>query len=86
LEVAVVCLFLRLKLGDRILTFGVLRSAGGDVARYVIPAGNQVCVSPSVNGRNPAEWDDADKFVVGASALSSVCSAAMCLALLTKDD
>ena len=28
--------------------------AGGK--EYVIPAGNQVAVSPSVNGRNPDEW------------------------------
>eukprot|EP00040_Diaphanoeca_grandis_P037107 m.240155 g.240155 ORF g.240155 m.240155 type:complete len:504 (-) comp33760_c4_seq1:310-1821(-) len=29
---------------------------------YTIPAGNQVCVSPSVNGRNFKEWDEPDKF------------------------
>lgn len=35
----------------------------GKKRKYVIPPGNQVCVSPSVNGRNPSEWKDADKFV-----------------------
>jgi len=34
--------------------------AGGK--EYVIPAGNQVAVSPSVNGRNPDEWPNADQF------------------------
>jgi len=34
--------------------------AGGK--EYVIPAGNQVCASPSANGRNPNEWKDAGKF------------------------
>jgi sterol 14-demethylase len=29
---------------------------------YVIPKGNEVCVSPSVNGRNPDEWKDPEKF------------------------
>ena len=29
---------------------------------YEIPVGNQVCVSPSVNGRNRDEWADAETF------------------------
>ena len=33
-----------------------------DGTSYDIPAGNQVCVSPSVNGRNGDEWDEPLKF------------------------
>jgi sterol 14-demethylase len=29
---------------------------------YIIPAGNQICVSPSANGRNPNEWENATAF------------------------
>eukprot|EP00039_Didymoeca_costata_P011392 m.159773 g.159773 ORF g.159773 m.159773 type:complete len:500 (+) comp15159_c0_seq2:89-1588(+) len=30
---------------------------------FIIPKGNQVCVSPSVNGRNPHEWENSEEFV-----------------------
>eukprot|EP00048_Salpingoeca_helianthica_P014852 m.223878 g.223878 ORF g.223878 m.223878 type:complete len:511 (-) comp16344_c0_seq1:445-1977(-) len=29
---------------------------------FVIPKGNQVCVSPTLNGRLPDEWDEPEKF------------------------
>lgn len=38
------------------------KNAAGESVEYSIPPGNQVCVSPSVNGRNPEEWTDADDF------------------------
>jgi sterol 14-demethylase len=43
------------------ITVTALNGEGKEV-KYDIPAGNQVCVSPSVNGRNPEEWKDCEEF------------------------